>query len=414
MQLCIFEDQEYYKFEPLTFSRPVFDLKVGASTIREKLANILKFESYSVLCRDYLKDHLNYDSNILVNKFVEDDYIFINGRVAPDSNISEIFTKKFEGNILFKNGDVLLAFYLSKDFVKKFFLVENPVIKDEIFNGMESQKLELKYFTYAWDLIYNNKLFLSQDFNQKFLSQNNNFIHERIYLIKEEEIFIDHSAKIGYNVVLDASNGPIIIDENAQIMHNTVIYGPAYIGKNSLVKSNSQILGDTSIGNFCKVAGEITNSILLDYSNKQHEGFLGHSYLGSWVNLGAGTITSNLKNNYSKIEVELSFGKIKTDLQFLGLIAGDHTKSAIGTRFNTSTVVGFSCNIFGAGFTNKFIPSFSWGSIDEKNVYQINKAIEVAKIVYLRRGKEFSQLDVNLFERIFNDTKSIREKYGYK
>lgn len=415
MQLCIFEDEEYYKFEPLIFSRPVFDLKVGTSTIREKISSLLNFSSYSVLCRDYLQDTLDYqNSNILVNKFLDDDYLLINGRISPDFKLSEILSKNFERNTVIKNGDVILAIYLSKEQVKKIFIEQKPVFNRENFSNFSIQNSDFSYFTYSWDLIYSNERFIEQDFyslTSKNISQNvNKFVH----LLNEKSIFISETANIGRNVVLDASNGVIIIDDNANLLHNSVVFGPCYIGKNTLVKSNTTIYGGTSIGNFCKVDGEISNSILLDYSNKQHDGFLGHSFLGSWVNLGAGTITSNLKNNYSKIQVELSFGNIKTDLQFIGLIAGDHTKSAIGTRFNTSTIVGFSSNVFGDGFTDKFIPSFAWGSINSKNIYQPEKAIEVAKLVYLRRNKEFKQSDYNLFLSIFNNTVSIREKYEYK
>jgi UDP-N-acetylglucosamine diphosphorylase/glucosamine-1-phosphate N-acetyltransferase len=415
MQICIFEDEEYYKFEPLIFSRPVFDLKVGISTIREKIAGLLNINYYSVLCREYLQNTLDYQSdNILINKLIDDDYLFINGRIFPDKNISSIISLNFNNDLVFKNGDVILAIYLSKESVKRIFDVDKPVLDKEKLLQLPSHNIELEYFTYLWELLNKNEYFLNQDFNTikdtKIVRQFN----QSVYLINEKSIYISDSAKLGYNIVLDASKGAIIIFNDAEIMHNCVIYGPCYIGNNSLVKSNSTIYGGTTIGNFCKVAGEISNSIFMDYANKQHDGFLGNSYLGSWVNLGAGTIISNLKNNYSKIQVELSFGKVQTDLQFLGLLMGDHSKSAIGTRFNTSSVVGFSCNIFGEGLTEKFIPSFAWGSLNNKNIYAIEKAIEVAKIVYSRRNKIFKDSDEKLFKHIFNQTTLIRDRYGYK
>lgn len=418
MQLCIFEDEEYFKFEPLVFSRPVFDLKVGASTIKEKIADYLGFDKFSLLCRDYLKQTLSdQNPSILVNEFLEDDYLFVNGRISPDSNLKNILTDSFQGNLVLKNGEVIIAAYVSKDLINEYFRTKNPEFKREIFLSFPSQKIDFEYFTYSWDLINQNGNFINQDFDfliSRHSNKRSDKKEEHFHSINKEKIFISDSSKIGYGVVLDASDGPIIIDEKAVLMHNSVIYGPCYIGKNAIVKSNTNISGGTSVGNFCKVAGEISNSILMDFSNKQHDGFLGNSFLGSWVNLGAGTITSNLKNNYSKIQVELSFGSVKTDLQFLGLLAGDHSKSAIGTRFNTGTIVGFSSNIFGSGFTDKFIPSFVWGSINSKDVYQLEKAIDVAKIVFSRRNKKFTEKDYNLFLSIFNHTVSIREKYGYK
>ncbi len=418
MKLCIFEDDEYFKFEPLVFCRPVFDLKVGAFTLREKIANELGFDSYSLLCRDYLKDSLiNQNSNILVNNFIEDDYLFINGRVFPNQELKNLLNNLPQKNVSIKNGDTFVSALISKDLIKKFFIEKSPEFNKDFFLSLPSQEIKNEHFSYAWDLIYKAEKFIEEDFNQlkdnyrEFQPDNQK---QNFFVINPDDILISDSAKIGVGVVIDASNGAVIIDDNASIMHNAVIYGPAYIGRNSLVKSNSSIYGGTSVGNFCKVAGEISNSILMDYSNKQHDGFLGHSFLGSWVNLGAGSITSNLKNNYSKIQVHLAFGSVKTDLQFLGLLAGDHSKSAIGTRFNTSTIVGFSCNIFGSDFTEKFIPSFAWGSIDSKDVYELDKAVKVAKIVYARRNKEFTQTDYNLFLRIFQDTDLIRKNYGYK
>jgi UDP-N-acetylglucosamine diphosphorylase/glucosamine-1-phosphate N-acetyltransferase len=416
MQLCIFEDDEYYKFEPLVFSRPVFELKLGISTFRKKIADLLQFESYTILCRDYLNGTFDYDErNVLFNQFVEDDYLFINSRIFPDYNIQNFLSPQFDRDTVFRNNEVILAIFLRKETVKKLFIDKEATFNRKYFDDLKTEKSDLKYFTYVWDLIYNNDFFIKQDFEFYFKqgSAPSN-LNSSIRLVEEDLITISDSAKLGYNIVLDASNGPIIIDDFAQIKHNTVIEGPVYIGKNSLVKNNSQISSGTSVGDYCKVAGEISNSIILDFSNKQHDGFLGHSYLGSWVNLGAGTITSNLKNNYSKIQVELSFNTIKTDLQFLGLLSGDHSKSAIGTRFNTSTVVGFSCNIFGDGLTDKFIPSFSWGGNNTRNVYQLEKAIDVARAVYGRRGKEFRQSDREIFQIIFNNTAKTREKYGYK
>jgi UDP-N-acetylglucosamine diphosphorylase/glucosamine-1-phosphate N-acetyltransferase len=418
MRLCIFEDDQFFKFEPLVFSRPVFDLRLGAFTLREKISHILNYDSYSVLSRNYLKDTLLYNNiKILINEFTEDDYLFVNARLVPNHLIKTLISGEYQLDSVLKNGDVIIAAYISKKTIKKLFLKENPHFDREIFNELSVVECKFDYFTYIWDLIYQNENFINQDieiFDKKLSLIINNQPALNFHLIEKERIFISKTAKIGFGVVLDASSGAIIVDDNASILHNAVIYGPCYIGKNALVKSNSTIYSGTTIGNFSKVGGEISQSILMDYSNKQHDGFLGHSYLGSWVNLGAGTITSNLKNNYSRIQVELSSGKVDTNLQFIGLLAGDHSKSAIGTTFNTSTVVGFSSNIFGAELTEKFIPSFAWSSIESKSVYELNKAINVAKIVYARREKVFTKIEENLFKEIFSNTVLTREKYGFK
>ena len=177
-------------------------------------------------------------------------------------------------------------------------------------------------------------------------------------------LFIGNETVIKPGVVIDASNGPVYIGKDVEVNANSVIEGPVCIGDNSLVKSFAAIKENVSTGKVCKLGGEIEDSVIMPYSNKQHSGFLGHAYLGSWVNLGADTNCSDLKNNYSSIKVNLNGKHIDTGHRFLGLIMGDHSKTGINTMFNTGTITGFSCNIFGSGFPDKFIPSFTWGGAE--------------------------------------------------
>jgi len=163
----------------------------------------------------------------------------------------------------------------------------------------------------------------------------------------------------------------------------------------------------------CKVGGEVEDTIIHPYSNKQHSGFLGHSYLGSWINLGADTNNSDLQNNYGSIKVQVNGRHIDSGKQFVGLMMGDHSKTAINTMFNTGTVVGFSSNVYGAGFPPKFISSFGWGGSESMKEYKLSKAIETAKAVFARRDKEFKKEDEEMFETIFNLTQEDRSKRGY-
>jgi UDP-N-acetylglucosamine diphosphorylase/glucosamine-1-phosphate N-acetyltransferase len=185
-----------------------------------------------------------------------------------------------------------------------------------------------------------------------------------------------------------------------EIFPNAVIEGPAYIGESSKIKSAATIYENVSIGKVCKIGGEVEGSIIMPYSNKQHAGFLGHAYLGSWINLGADTNNSDLKNNYSTVKVFINGEMIDSGSQFMGLIMGDHSKSAINTMFNTGTVVGFSCNIFGAGFPDKFVSSFTWGGTDKSKIYDVDKSIETAKKVMSRRNIIMSKDEEELFHKI--------------
>ncbi len=230
-----------------------------------------------------------------------------------------------------------------------------------------------------------------------------------VNFVNPDEIFIRQNVTVKPGVVIDATNGPVYIDDDVFIYPNAVIEGPVYIGKDSKIKIGASIYENVSIGSNCKIGGEVEDAIILPYTNKQHAGFIGHSYLGSWVNLGADTNCSDLKNNYSTIKVKLNNETIDTGTQFLGVIIGDHSKSAINTMFNTGTIIGMSSNIFGAGFPEKYIPSFSWGGADGLTTYELNKSIQTAKIVFGRRNKEFTTGDEKLLETVFNLTKEERE-----
>ncbi|MCK5456715.1 MAG: hypothetical protein KAI45_06265, partial [Melioribacteraceae bacterium] len=210
--------------------------------------------------------------------------------------------------------------------------------------------------------------------------------------------------------VLDAEEGPIFIDKNATVFPNTVIQGPTSVGENALIKIGAKIYGETSIGPVCKISGEIGESILHSYSNKQHNGFLGHAYLGSWVNIGAGTNNSDLKNNYGNVKVTINDVEIDTGEVMAGLIMGDHAKSGIDTMFNTGTVVGVSANVFGTGFPPKYIPSFSWGGTEGLTTFKFDKAIDVAEKVMVRRNKELTVDENNILKIVFNETKPERLK----
>jgi UDP-N-acetylglucosamine diphosphorylase/glucosamine-1-phosphate N-acetyltransferase len=181
-------------------------------------------------------------------------------------------------------------------------------------------------------------------------------------------------------------------------MSNTVIYGPCYIGKNSTIKPGAKIYPNTSIGEWCKVGGEVENSIFQAYSNKQHEGFLGHSFISEWVNLGADTNNSDLKNTYSNISMQLPHKLVNTNRIFLGLICGDHTKSGINSMFTTGTVSGLCGILVKEWFLPNYIKSYTWGGKTNSPIYKFEKAIETAKIVMLRRNKELCEEEIELLK----------------
>ncbi len=412
MQICIFEDEKFSDFYPLTLSRPVYELTVGVRTIKEKITAELNDADIVLHCRRYLQA-LTSDNNpdVPVNKITGDECIFINGRIASANNMNELISKLNSDDIVFKNTDTVILAKLSGGNLAKLKEELPEQITAESFDGITTLETEAKCYNYLWEMITANGKELINDIGLLrktgyFTTHFDDFTG--VNFINPDDIVIRKNVTIKPGVVIDASNGPVLIDDNAFIYPNAVIEGPAYIGKSVKIKSGATIYENVSIGSVCKIGGEVEDTIILPYSNKQHAGFIGHAYLGSWVNLGADTNCSDLKNNYSTIKVTLNGKTIDTDLQFLGLIMGDHSKTAINTMFNTGTIVGFSCNIFGAGFPDKYIPSFSWGGAEGLTTYDLQKSIQTAKAVFGRRDKEFTSEDEKLFETIFNLTKDER------
>ncbi len=406
--ICLFEDNKYSNFLPLTYFRPVYDLRCGILTLREKVLRLLQPGKLILHTRKYLNNFIREENkNHVVNNFVDDKIWFINGRLKLSVDLVEIFSHA-KTDELFLSKNEIAAALLSQKSIQILLKNNKDILTD--FSDLDCKQTEIDayLYEYPWHLIQNNGEEIVNDI-ELISPQFNKVEYPGVHLLNKVNIYIGENVLIKPNVVLDASEGPIYIDDAVTIFPNTYIVGPSYIGKKSIVKANSQIYNDTTIGPVCKVGGEIENSIIHSYSNKQHEGFLGHAYLGSWINIGASSNNSDLKNDYSKIKVMLNGQEVDTGTNFMGLIMGDHSKCAINTAFNTGTIIGVSCNIYGSGFPPKYIPSFSWGGADGFREYHLRKAIEVAKIVKSRRNITMSVNDLELFKSVFDLTQNERK-----
>jgi UDP-N-acetylglucosamine diphosphorylase/glucosamine-1-phosphate N-acetyltransferase len=412
MQICIFEDEKYSNFYPLTYTRPVYELVCGINTLRGKIVRDIPGVIFSLHCRKYLEATLKHQyPDVDINSINDNSCLFINGRVLSSRIINDIIDEDAE-DCVYTNGDEIAAVKLSKENLTKINLINTDTLNFESFPELPTKKVDMKLYSYLWEMITDNGSEIVTD-AEALTKDNSDFTNtkdfEGVSFINAEKIFIKKNVTIKPGVVIDASNGAVYIDDNVFIYPNAVIEGPVYIGKDSKIKIGAAIYENVSIGSNCKIGGEVEDAIILPYTNKQHAGFIGHSYIGSWVNLGADTNCSDLKNNYSTIKVILNGESINTGTQFLGVIIGDHSKTAINTMFNTGTIVGVFSNIFGAGFPEKYIPSFSWGGADGLTTYELNKSIQTAKIVFGRRNKEFTTEDEKLLETVFNLTKEERE-----
>jgi UDP-N-acetylglucosamine diphosphorylase/glucosamine-1-phosphate N-acetyltransferase len=415
MHICIFEDEQYLNFEPLIYSRPVFDLVCGMTTLKEKIIRAFPKEKVVLKCRNYLEPFVKTENpKLKVNQLDKDDYLFINGRIIAPANLKNLLKVKANEEKVFVSNGIVLAAKISQKRIEVLELDEAEVIDTKLFSNLPTEEIDVECANYLWDLVYLNGKEIQNDF--KIYTKGKSSVKKKytgVNFVNKKNIFIGKNVDIKPGVVLDASTGPIFIEKNVTIFPNAVIQGPFYIGESSKIKSCATIYPNVSIGKVCKVGGEVEDTIIHPYSNKQHSGFLGHSYLGSWINLGADTNNSDLQNNYGSIKVQVNGRHIDSGKQFVGLMMGDHSKTAINTMFNTGTVVGFSSNVYGAGFPPKYIVSFGWGGAESMKEYKLLKAIETAKAVFARRDKNFEKDDVELFETIFNLTKEDRRKRGY-
>lgn len=405
-QICIFEDDFYANLHPLTLNRPAYLLKLGISDLLTKIIKVFPQKTNIVLhCRKQIEGILIDKSLMPVNALKTQATLFINGRILVNQSFLEtlrLFQKQKEGilvqdniPLLIKVGKEKLAHFKMPD------IIQPGTFKD--LKGIVSPKITV--LNYFWDFINVNGQEIINDSRKekilgKILSKTNNAT-----LIKPKNIFLGKNVELGPGVVLDASEGPIIIENSVRILPNAVILGPVYIGEKTVIKTGAKIYHQTTIGPLCKVGGEIEACIFQGYSNKQHDGFLGHSFIGEWVNLGAGTENSDLKNNYSSVRVTLAKKEIDTKSQFVGCCIGDHTKTGIKTMINTGSIFGAFCNIFGSGYQPKYLPSFSWHNNNCKtSAHVLEDAIATARTVMKRRNGNLTISQEDLFRKIYNES----------
>ncbi|RIW13960.1 glucose-1-phosphate thymidylyltransferase [Algoriphagus lacus] len=375
---------------PFTFTRPVADIRVGILKISEKWQKYTSADAF-FLTQDYLQKKFPRASHFA---------LAINGAWLPDGDSVKILEKLAPSQALYW-GKTLLAAYIGETEKNLASASEKEPVQ------MEQEPVLVQK---TWNIFQFNAAELRKDFaliTKGRVSQPVNDAHTIVY--SPENIFIEEGAKIKA-AVLNAEGGPIYIGKNTEIQEGSLIRGPFALCEGSTVNMGAKLRGDTTVGPFSKVGGEISNSVIFGYSNKGHEGFLGNSVIGEWCNLGADTNTSNLKNNYAPVKLwdYTKGGFANTGLQFCGLMMGDHSKCGINTMFNTGTVVGVGSNIFGDGYPRNFIPSFAWGGAAGFSTFTIPKFEETAKAVYGRRGKEWTAIDKEIMEQIFDLTKSYR------
>jgi UDP-N-acetylglucosamine diphosphorylase / glucose-1-phosphate thymidylyltransferase / UDP-N-acetylgalactosamine diphosphorylase / glucosamine-1-phosphate N-acetyltransferase / galactosamine-1-phosphate N-acetyltransferase len=387
--IILFDDPQLReKLKPLTLTRPIAAFRIGIDTLKEKWEMMLGTKA-SFLTESYLskKFPTQYSTT---NLYINSAYI-ANNKLVEVINTLALNEALFEGNDLIAiYANEKFSYPLSHDFTK----INKKVILPSSIAIRQLSDI----------FIYNGKQ-LEADFQRITSTISTQKVNDPFtVLYNESNIFIGENVSIKA-AVLDASTGPIFIDDNAKIEIGALVQGPIYLGKNSIISLGAKIRPNTTIGPFSKVGGEVSKSVIFGYSNKSHDGFMGCSVIGEWCNWGADTNNSNLKNDYGMVSMyDYSLKKLEpTNQLFAGTIMGDYCKTAIGTTLNTGTVVGISSNLFQAGFPAKFVPSFTWGGSEAASVkYRFEKAIEVIKATMQRRNKELSEAETDILTSIYN------------
>lgn len=386
MAIILFDDNSHQTLRPLTFTRPVADLRIGILTIAEKWAQNLN-TTHSFKTQAYLQE-----------KFPQaaDGGLYINGSVCPDEGLLEAVNGLKDGEALKQDG-LLIAAKVSE--------LNNATVFERVVN-YQAPFVAIKY---PEDIFTQNDVELRKDFKLITAGRTSAALTSTNTIIGND--FFAEEGVIAECSTFNTTKGPIYLGKYAEVWEGTNIRGGFALCEHSQIKMGAKIYGATTIGPYSRVGGEISNAVIWGFSSKGHDGFLGNSVLGEWCNIGADSNNSNLKNNYTEVRLWDYPSKHfrKTGLQFCGLIMADHSKCGINTMFNTGTVVGVSANIFGSAMPVNFIPDFGWGGGSEFETYSLKKMFDTAELVYPRRDRVFDDVEKRILEQVFELTKEYRE-----
>ncbi len=388
-------EQLHLDLLPLAFTRPVADLRVGILTIREKWELLLPGR-YSYITSPYMAG--KYPTTW------EEDNLFIAGHIIPNEGLIKQIEHLASGEAM-AIGEEIIAFRGSES-----------EFRDKHYTDTISCAEVPQSIRFSYDIFLLNGECLEADFRlltanrtSAPLSESNRIIGEPCFPDGTPKIFLEPGARAECTI-FNVTQGPIYLGRDSEVMEGSCIRAPFAACEHAVVNMGTKIYGATTLGPYCKVGGELNNVVILGYSNKAHDGFLGNAVIGEWCNLGAGAVASNLKNDYTEIKLWNYPTRrfLRTRLQFCGLIMGDHSKAGINTMFNTATVVGVGVNIHGTGFPRNFVPSFSEGGAAGFVDVQLPKFYAIAEKMMARRGRTLTDADKTIFEAIYNQAEQLK------
>ncbi len=411
MNYILFDDSSRPHLLPFTHTRPVADIRCGILTMRQRWEQCLQKATYAHSATS-AQDGSPVTTGTLTEEYMQkvyplnagQDNIYIRGSVFGSVALANAIFQLQPGQALVKANQVIAArIPLNNLSLKE--LTEHMLTLPAQFCHEEVYALKN-----AWDIFALNDRAVRDDFELITTGRKSAPVPENVTVTGHQNLFIEEGANICAGCIINANTGPVYIGKNTEVLEGVLIRGPLAVGEHAVIKMGAKIYGATTIGPGCKVGGEINNAVFFANSNKAHDGYLGNAVIGEWCNLGADTNCSNLKNNYSEVKIwhEASGKSVSTGLTFCGLMMGDHSKCGINTMFNTGTVVGVSSNIFGGGFPDKFIPSFSWGVAEGSKPYEFGKAMETAGRMMARRSQKLSVAETDMYRHIFDNSPQIK------
>jgi UDP-N-acetylglucosamine diphosphorylase/glucosamine-1-phosphate N-acetyltransferase len=420
MLVCLFEDESFENFLPLTYTRPLFELKTGIFSIRERLQKIFQESPLILSVREYLAPTFRQRVSNPINDpdAIDEDIIIVNGALVVEKQTKQLIQTKLGKNVAMLQNDRVILAHLSEEFAKKHAETLCTFVTQRQLRKMVRRCKILKtqnmlLMRYPWDIINNCAELLRKDFELLNKKGFEGTLDEKAFIYGDESnLYLGEKSFVEAYAVLDVRDGPIYIGKEAVVHSGSRITGPTYIGDRTIVASGL-IRGGCHIGKVCRAGGELDATILHGYTNKYHTGYLGHSYIGEWVNIGAATTNSNLKNTYGTVKVTIKGKEIDTRLVKIGCFMGDHTKTSIGTQIYTGKKIGVASHVH--GFVTEDVPSFTlWAkSLGAKPTeLYLKSVIETQNRVFARRGIKQTSEDIELLKKLFRLTAQERRKAG--
>ena len=402
MNIYLFENKsETLNLEPLSLTRPSFDLRCGVFSVLERIRLELPDAHISLFVREELAD-------VVRERFPEQEVnpggveaaLWLNSRALWRKRIIDTMLP-FENTVFFAQENFVGAI-LDREIGEKWLNRGGPVTTRPQ-TPLASENISVECPVYLWDYVHANGKVITEDSALFDLGSSKGTIDSGVHLLNEAQLYLGSGSRVKSGAVLDAEGGPVIIGQEVTVLPGAFLEGPLVIGDGTLIKAGARIYGGTTIGPGCKIGGEVTESIFQSWSNKQHDGFIGNAFIGEWVNLGADTNNSDLKNNYTNVKVSVNGEVVDSGSLFVGLFMGDHSKTGINTMFNTGTAVGPGSNIVGYGFPPRTIAPFSWMVNGRRRIHLLEKFMLAARVAKERRNQHISTVEEQFYKRLFQD-----------